>query len=157
MHVEVLRISHWCFTFYDKIKITYVYIVVPTIRESLRVCKGFPTYIIPFSPPEFQQTFASVEFGNILNQFIDSIVWHNGRVIFGFSPVKSQQSMSRRLICSNLIQLPDKQVPQVRPRSSRTHNALSTLIARLRRQRTYFFNIVSGKFTRRQGYRPLHK
>jgi hypothetical protein len=34
------------------------YIVVPTIREPLHVCKGFPAYTIPFSPPslsEFQQ------------------------------------------------------------------------------------------------------
>jgi hypothetical protein len=36
---------------------------VPTSQEPLRVCKGFPAYTIPFSPPslsEFQQVWALV-------------------------------------------------------------------------------------------------
>jgi hypothetical protein len=33
------------------------YIVVPTIREPLRVCKGFPAYTISFSPPSLSSEF----------------------------------------------------------------------------------------------------
>jgi hypothetical protein len=33
------------------------YIVVPMIREPLRVCKGFPAYTISFSPPSLSSEF----------------------------------------------------------------------------------------------------